>query len=564
MRWKPSLAATFLGLVAASITTAAGAFDFGVSSAVSSGNLSVYLVRGADAATASLTLEQGLAGGQLKIHETEKLPIMVENLSGHSVFIQAGDMLIGGVQDQVALYDTVIGPHSGRVPIETLCVDPFRSTARTGDDAKLFAKAGGLIPSRLATLALLADPASNGAVRKLRQSAVWWSIDSLRGELSQRLGHMPETPRRVQWDERESDDIWARAFQQQRRSQWKTSLPLALEDPGLARAERPYLDALLAAGQRNGVIGAVFAVNGRVEGAEVYRSGALFRAMWPKLLRVYAVRALAAGTRDHAPAPSANDVTAFLDVADAGLPRTDTGSQALGIRESGDVIAAETTGPNGTWIHRSYVLKLAVAEAALSPEAAFVAALATGQIEGYPVTSLDTHAPILPQSSAPQDAPRAFSQDTTWRLALPVSTQRAPNGLREPASANDQASAVTRLTGEVLLVSAAAIFILLLLWRMRLPPKIASWSRSAVARLGCAAATLASGLRELVARARIARARVDCAVETQADTTPATALPRSIARLADRRRQRRSRSMPSGNVAPRTPVGGRPISDLAA
>jgi len=252
MRWKSSLTATFLGLVVAGVATAALAFDFGVANALSSGNLSVYLVRGADAATAPLTLEQGLAGGFLKVHESEKRPIEVENLSGRSIFIQAGDMLRGGLQDQVAVYDYVIRPHSGRVSIETLCVDPFRSAARTGDSAKLFEKAGGLIPSRAAILALWAQPAADRAVRKLRQAAVWWSIASLRGELSQRVGHTLETSRRVNWDESQSDDVWARAFQQQQ-SGWKTSrvrspqirLRSRSTSPGMSAARRKqYAPAL--------------------------------------------------------------------------------------------------------------------------------------------------------------------------------------------------------------------------------------------------------------------------------------------------------------------------------
>src|SRR5262249_22631307 len=164
-------------------------------------------------------------------------------------------------------------------------------------------------------------------------------------------------------------------------SQWKTSLPLGLEDPGLARAGRPYMEALLAAGQKSGVIGAVFAINGRLEGAEIYQSGSLFRAMWPRLLQAYAIRALVAGADEHAAQPSIADVTAFLDAADAGQLRgprvpapvnpiigvvleADPGQTRAGarIRDSAGAIATEIAGENGTWVHRSYVAKLTSAE----------------------------------------------------------------------------------------------------------------------------------------------------------------------------------------------------------
>jgi hypothetical protein len=578
MRWKSSLAAIFLGLVAAGVATAALAFDFGVANAVSSGNLSVYLVRGADAAAAPLTLEQGLAGGLVKIHEADKLPIQVENLSGRSLFIQVGDMIKGGLQDQVVVSDYVIGPHSGRVPIETLCVDPFRSAARTGDSATAFSATGGLIPSRAATLALLAQPSSDTAVRRLRQSAVWWSIDSVRTALSQRLGHTLETPRHLTWDETQTTDPWALALQQSLRSQWKTSLPLALEDPGLARAERPYLEALLASGQRTGVIGAVFAINGRLEGAEIYQSGRLFRAMWPTLLRAYATRALLAGPDEHAAVPSVADVTAFLDAADAGQLRAGTpknenrvpqsanpivgaflgagdADQArtgelpdgLRIRESTGAIASESAGANGAWIHRSYVAKLAGAEAGASPEAALVTALDRGEIEGYPVTSLDPREPVVPQTNA--------SGDLAWRVALPASQRlamqtRAATGQR--GAADDEMAAHIQLIVLIWAALVVAFVAGLLLWLAEPLPRIAAGIRRQSTRI--------AGWT----RSAVARFRVDRTAEVPADAVAAPALGRPVLRLADRRRLRPARPVPPRDRAPRTPVGGRTTSDLAA
>ena len=556
MRLTSSLAATFLGLVAASLATAALAFDFGVANALSSGNLSVYLVRGSDAASAPLTVEQGLAGGQFKIYETEKSPIEVENLSGRSIFIQAGDMLKGGLQDQVVAYDYVIGPHSGRVPIQTLCVDPFRSAARTGDSAKLFAAAGGIIPSRAATLALLAQSTSDKTVRKLRQSAVWWSIASLRGELSQRLGHKLESPRRVSWDEKASEDAWTRAFQEQQRSAWKTSLPLALEDQGLTRIERPYLEALLAAGQRNGVIGAVFAINGRVEGAEIYQSGSLFRAMWPKLLRAYAIRALVAGPGDHAAPPSVKDVTAFLDATDAGQSRAET-PDAYGVRETVDAIATRSAGANGTWVHRGYVAKLAVAEASRSPEAALVAALEAGEIQGVRLTSLDSQEPIAPRSNASQDAPPGSARDAVWRLELPSFADRAKGLITdiEQQRADDQAPVRTRLIW-ALLAALVAVAVMLLLRRVRPLPRISGGARALVGGAQRQSMRLAGWARSAFARRR----RPDRAGDTQAAPVVPTVLRRSLVRLVDRRRLRRN----PRDAALRTPVSRQEAPDLAA
>jgi hypothetical protein len=563
MRLTSRLAATFLGLVAASVATAALAFDFGVANALSSGNLSVYFVRGGDAAAAPLTVEQALAGGHFKIHEADKLPLEVENLSGRSIFIEAGDMLKGGTQDQVVAYDYVIGPHSGRVPIETLCVDPFRAAARSGDSAKLFATAGGLIPSRAATLALLAQPTSEKAVRRLRQSAVWWSIASLRGELSQRLGHKMESPRRVSWDESQDQDVWARAFQQEQRGQWKTSLPLALEDPGLARIERPYLEALLAAGQRSGVIGAVFAINGRLEGAEVYQSGSLFRAMWPKLLRAYAIRALVAAPVDQVAAPSVQDVTAFLDAADAGQSRAET-PDGYGVREGADAITTQSAGANGTWVHRGYVAKLAPAEARRSPEGALVAALDAGEIEGYRVTRLDPGEPVVPRSNASADAPAGAAPDLSWRVELPASARHAMDALaaaRRLAGAVDhQAAPPTGLIGAMLAALVVALVIMVLLRRAGRPPRMSGGAQALVAGAQRRSIGLADGARSALA----SPCGAGHAVPAPPEPVASTASVAGLVHFADRHRLRPTRSPSPRDAAPLRPVGESTAPDLAA
>jgi hypothetical protein len=399
-------------------------------------------------------------------------------------------------------------------------------------------------------------------VRKLRQSAVWWSIASLRSGLSERLGHKLESPRRVSWDESQDQDVWARSFQLQQHSQWKTSLPMALEDPGLARIERPYQAALLAAGQRSGVIGAVFAINGRVEGAEIYQSGSLFRAMWPKLLRAYAIRALVAGPVDHAMPPSVNDVTAFLDATDAGQSRAET-PERYGVRETVDAIATRSAGANGAWVHRGYVAKLAFAEASRSPEAAFVAALDAGEIQGIPLTRFDTHEPISPRSNASQDAPPGSARDVVWRLELPDFASRAIRlmaDIGQQRAADDQA-ARTRLIGAILAVLVAVAVMLLLRRRLGGLLRI---SGGAARALIDGARRQSMGLAGSAWSALAWRRGADRAAPVQAAPVAATALRRSLAHFADRRRLRRNRLAALRASAVRTPVGRGMAPDLAA
>src|SRR5262245_18825116 len=118
-------------------------------------NLSVYFVHGdRDVGAAPLTLEQAMANGSVKIHETDRHPVQIENVSGQSVFIQLGELIRGGMQDQVVATTLLLPPNSGKMNLLTICVDPFRSSARDGESAKLFSATGALFPSRMARLGL--------------------------------------------------------------------------------------------------------------------------------------------------------------------------------------------------------------------------------------------------------------------------------------------------------------------------------------------------------------------------------------------------------------------------
>src|SRR5262249_8128564 len=68
-----------------------------------------------------------------------------------------------------------------------------------------------------------------------------------------------------------------------------TSLQLALEDKDVAAKLAKYEAALakLLDGREN-VIGFAFAINAKVEGADVYGSAALFRKLWPQRFRTAA------------------------------------------------------------------------------------------------------------------------------------------------------------------------------------------------------------------------------------------------------------------------------------
>jgi hypothetical protein len=393
-------ASAFLALALVHFPGAVQAFE--ISSAVVHGNLAVYFVRGTGQnGPAPLTLDQAVAKGAIRIYDDR--PLAIENVSGQSVFLQLGDLLKGGLQDQVVATSFILPPRSGRVALDTFCVDPFRSAARDGEKPNRFASVGQL-PSRAAKLSMVAGSSESKTIRDIRQSGIWWSIDSLRSQLADRLGVPMEPPRAAHWAVSDSQNERANAVLAARRSFWSTSLPLALENRRLAQAQQAYMDAFKAKGERGGdIIGAVFAINGRAEGAEIYQSQTLFRQAWPKLLRAYATEAIASNGSVAEVLPTPQAVNAFLTAAEQGQARDRASGSDLLLRDSAIAISAETVGRNGHWIHRGYLPKLDLAAAALTPEATVVKILETGRVAGRSIKSLGEKERVILQRNPSGD-----------------------------------------------------------------------------------------------------------------------------------------------------------------
>ena len=110
------------------------------------------------------------------------------------------------------------------------------------------------------------------------------------------------------------------------------------------------------------VIGYAFAINGKVNSADVYASSALFKKLWPKLLKATAVEAVAETNGDRTVTPvSKDDVSSFFASAEKGkASESNVNSRTKMVtRESDQSLFLESrdTRDDSGWVHRSYVLK---------------------------------------------------------------------------------------------------------------------------------------------------------------------------------------------------------------
>jgi hypothetical protein len=296
-------------------------------------NLTVFLIHGAEQAEHRnvLTLQEAMARGILRVHETSSVnQLALENTSAeHEVFIQSGDIVKGGKQDRMLSVDLIVPPQSGRLPVEAFCVEAGRWSARSGENAAQFSTSNERIVSKELKLA---------ANRGRSQQEVWQRVAEVQTKLSGNV----------------HGDVAAPAS--------RTSLQLSLENVQVAARVEDYVERLTGAidGQSD-VIGYAFAINGRINSADVYGSHALFARLWPKLLKASATEAVAeADGVGPAAKLSVAEVEAFLASAEGGEAeeRAVTPDISVVTRESPTDIVFETRDSKRTGaVHRSFVRK---------------------------------------------------------------------------------------------------------------------------------------------------------------------------------------------------------------
>src|SRR5215468_2144677 len=256
------LAATALFAAGA---TAAEPEAYRISGPVVHENLQIYFVHGKSAdGPVPLTLQEALANGSAQVRETGNVnQLEVENTGDTEVFIQSGDIVKGGRQDRVLTVSLIIPPHSGPLPIASFCVEQGRWSGRGREDTRRFETAAASVPSREAKIAMKAPVVAavppTGAPSQphaaylssldvsRRQQEMWSDVAKVQDKLSRAIAApvaMPES---------------------------RSSLQLSLENEKLKDAQSGYVKALKSAGEsQDDVIGYVFAINGKLNSADLY------------------------------------------------------------------------------------------------------------------------------------------------------------------------------------------------------------------------------------------------------------------------------------------------------
>jgi hypothetical protein len=263
----------------------AGSDIYSLSGPYTCKNLTIFLVH-ADAKDSNakfMTLQEALSQKKAIVTETGTVnTLSIENVSGDvHIYIQSGDIVRGGKQDRTLGSDYVIGPKSGKIPISSFCVERGRWQKRGNEGVNEFSVSNRILPSKGLKIA---------ANYNNSQRYVWDEVDSFQNKLSSNLGKSVKS------------------------EQSASSLQLTLEDKDVDKAVQEYINLfsnLVKNG--DGAVGFAFAINGKVEGAEIYSSRELFEKLWPKLLQACSLEAVAEMQKtEEFVIPAAKDFRAFL------------------------------------------------------------------------------------------------------------------------------------------------------------------------------------------------------------------------------------------------------------
>jgi hypothetical protein len=280
-------------------------------------NLTVFPVASAGGydTSAFLTLEDGLSDGEVTVREqgadtivrtrdgSRQIPsnyggpsvnqLVLVNRSKRPLLLLAGELVSGGKQDRIIAKDRIVAPGAEPLPLNVFCVEHGRWSA-----GSQFTAAQTIVHPSVREQAAL----------KQNQSEVWASVAA--GTVA------PASPRALSREEapRVSADalqgvMASEAPTQSYRKIYESRQVGGSTDAMVEEIERRFRKATSELKDER-VVGVVVAYGGEVAWSDIFASSELFDRYWSKLIRSYAVEAVARPTlREKA---SAEDAREFL------------------------------------------------------------------------------------------------------------------------------------------------------------------------------------------------------------------------------------------------------------
>jgi hypothetical protein len=275
-----------------------------------------------------LTLDEGLKEGLVTITEQEQERVgalQIENQSDRPLYLQEGERLVGGKQDRTIIASLVIPPKSGKTSVPTFCVEHSRWVEGTKGREFGFSVNPALAPKGV-----------RGAAKvEGSQDRVWGCVAAQKVSAHKAL-QCPNT---------------------------NSSVNEMLDAPQVQAISEEYASALAQAldrAENSDAVGMAIVFNGQIEEVNLYPNHALFRKLFPRLIRAYAVQAALLKDQAKGGEPVTDIAVAqFLQAKDAKSQKTNTldAHNNVQVNDLGDKCFQCTTRYNGQSIHWQLMAK---------------------------------------------------------------------------------------------------------------------------------------------------------------------------------------------------------------
>jgi hypothetical protein len=234
--------------------------------------------------------------------------VRVVNRSDKPLYLMPGEIIVGGQQDRCIGAETIVEANSKPVSVEVYCVEHGRWHRR--DSAEF-----GFLAS-----ALLEDVTDN-EVAVLAQDAANGKFVTTAGNLSKKARYSAQASAgqgRVWEDVGLTNSMNGVSMGGTFTGNYAQKDVREKLDPYIEHLQKPVAEIA-------GIVGVVVAINGKVEMVDVYESTPLFKKLWPKLLKAYALDSIAvAGEDDASKVCELADARSFFDKArEAEVEKTD-------------------------------------------------------------------------------------------------------------------------------------------------------------------------------------------------------------------------------------------------
>jgi hypothetical protein len=331
-----AVAALFLSMAAGAEDPKPGEGELKLSGPYTQGDPTGYLIHGKDKLPGKtyLTLQEAMEQKKVIVHETSNVnELAVENVSTtDEVYIQSGDIVKGGRQDRAIATDFILPRKSGKIPVDSFCVEQGRWRQRGGESSALFASSGAQVSGKHMKMAANSNFSGGG------QGQVWKEVQQYQTKASSNAG----------------TDVTQNAS--------PSSLQLTLENKKVKEEVDQYVKKLQGSVDgKNDVIGMAFAINGQMNSVEIYGNHTLFMKMWPKLLNSAGAEAFAEleKNKKFEPAKEADVMTCLRKAEDGKSSAKDVNARTRAVsRESKDAVMFETFDKSAAEpVHRSVLTR---------------------------------------------------------------------------------------------------------------------------------------------------------------------------------------------------------------